>query len=225
MRGHWMLKKTGLVVTALLLFRSLGVSQDKGHFDASFNGAAVFTGTANGNGIQQSSTVGANYFGTFRYRFKPKSSLIFNYGRAKDSQTYQTNFDFHVLSTIVEYSGAFVYNFYEKKKFEPFLLLGGGALRFKPNSTWVFFPDFINGVPNRVQVNLNATTQTEIALLYGGGVDYVLAKRFAVRLQYRGFFYRAPDFNVNTVSGGAVSFTTGSRNHMAEPSVGVVFRF
>ena len=220
-----MLKKAELIATALLLFTSLAVSQDRGHFDASFNGAPIFTGTASGNGIQQSATVGANYFGTFRYRFKPKSSLIFTYGRAKDSQTYQTNFDFHVLSSIAEYSGAFVYSFYQKKKFEPFVLLGGGALRFIPNSTWVFFPDFINGVPNRVQVNLNATTQTEIALLYGGGVDYVVMKRFAVRLQYRGFLYRAPDFNVTTVSGGALSFTTGSRNHMAEPSVGVVFRF
>jgi hypothetical protein len=220
-----MLRSACIVVTAVFLITSLGVCQDKGHFDASFNAAAVFTGTANGNNIQQSATIGSNYFGTFRYRFKPKSSLIFNYGRAKNSQIFQTNFDFHVLNTITEYSGAFVYNFFEKGKFEPFVLLGGGALGFNPTSTWVFFPDFVNGVPNRVQINLNATKQTEIALLYGGGVDYVLAKRFALRLQYRGFFYRIPDFNVNTVSGGAVSFTTGSRGHMAEPSVGMVFRF
>ena len=213
------------MLAALFLFTSLGLSQDKGHFDASINGAVAFTRASNGNGIQQSATVGSNYFGTFRFRFKPKHSLIFNYGRAKNSQVYQTNFDFHVLTTTTEYSGAYVYNLFEKGKFEPFVLVGAGALGFYPSSTWLVLPDFVNNVPNRVQIDLNAAKQTTLAYLYGGGVDYRLPWRFALRLQYRGLLYNAPDFKVNTTSGSAVSFSTGSKGHMAEPSIGLVFRF
>lgn len=220
-----MLKKAGLIAAAVLLFTSLGVSQDDGHFDASVNGAAVFTNESDGNGIRQSATNGSNYFGTFRAKFNAKHSLVFNYGRAKDSQVYQTAFDFHVLTTITEYSGAYVYSPFRKGRFEPFALVGAAALRFSPNSTWVVLPDFASNVPNRVLINLGAAKQTEPAVLYGAGVDCRVYGRVALRLQYRGFFYRAPDFKVNTASGGAVSFATASRGHMAEPSIGLVFRF
>jgi opacity protein-like surface antigen len=209
----------------VFLLASLALSQDAGHFDASFNGAGVFTKESDGNGIKQSATAGSNYFGTFRFKFKPKHSFIFDYGRAKNSQVYQTGFDFHVLTTISEYSGAYVYSPLQKGRFQPFVLVGGGVLRFNPRSTWVVLPDFAKNVPNRVQINLNATKQTELAFLYGAGVDYRLSPRFAVRLQYRGFVYRAPDLKVTTASGGAVSFFTGSNGHMAEPSIGLVFRF
>ena len=219
-----MLRRASVVVAAVFLLTSLALSQD-GHFDASFSGAGVFTRESDGNGIRQSATAGANYFGTFRFKFKPKHSAIFNYGRAKNSQVYQTNFDFHVLTTISEWSGAYVYSPLQKGKFEPFVLVGGGVLRFNPRSTWVVLPDFANNVPNRVQINLNAVKQTELAFLYGAGVDYRLSRRFAVRLQYRGFLYPAPDFKVNATSGSAVSFFTGSKGHMAEPSIGVVIRF
>jgi opacity protein-like surface antigen len=220
-----MLKKVRLVATTLFLLTSLALSQDDGHFDASFNGAAVFTKESDGNGIRQSATAGSNYFGTFRFKLKPKHSLVFDYGRAKNSQVYQAGFDYHELTTISEYSGAYVYSPFQHGRFEPFLTVGGGFLRFNPQSTWVVLPDFTANVPNRLQVNLNATKQTEIAFLYGAGVDYRLSERFAVRMQYRGFLYPAPDFNVTTVSGGAVSFFTGSKGHMAEPSIGLVVRF
>jgi opacity protein-like surface antigen len=207
------------------MLTSLGVSQDDGHFDASFNGGAVFTKESDGNGIRQSATNGSNYFGTFRAKFNAKHSLVFNYGRAKDSQVYQTAFDFHVLTTISEYSGAYVFSPFQRVRFEPFVLMGESALRFSPNSTWVILPNFTGNIPNRVSIDLGAAKQTEPALLYGAGVDYRLHGRIALRLQYRGFFYQAPDFRVNTASGGAVSFATGSRGHMAEPSIGLVIRF
>jgi opacity protein-like surface antigen len=225
MRGRWMLKKAGLIVVAWFLFTSLGLSQDQGRFDASINGAAVFTKAATGNGVQQTATTGPDYFGTFRFKFKPKHSLIFNYGRTKNSQIYQTNFDYHVLTSTTEYSGAYRYTLFEKGKLAPFVLVGAGALAFNPTSTWLVLPDFVNGVPNRVQINLNARKQTALGYLYGGGVDYRLPWRFALRLQYRGLIYNAPDFKVDANSGSAVNFSTGRKAHMAEPSIGLVFRF
>jgi opacity protein-like surface antigen len=224
MRGHWMFKRSGLLAVTLFLFTSLGLSQDGGRFDASFNGAPIFTKESEGNGIRQSATIGGNYFGTFRYKFKFRHSLIFNYGRAKNSQVFQSNFDYHVLTNISEISGAWVYSPFKPSKFEPFFLVGAAALGFSPRSTWVVLPEF-NGEPNNLQIDLNAKKQTKAALMYGVGVDYHLPLNFAIRLQYRGFFYSNPDFNVNMNTGSAVSFVTTTKGHMAEPSIGVVFRF
>lgn len=226
MKGQWMLKKAGLLAAVFFFFTLSGLSQDKGHFDASFNGAVVLTHPSSGNGIQQSATIGSDYFGTFRFKFRPKHSLLFNYGSAKNSQIYQTNFDFHVLTRTTEYSGAYMYTLFQKRKFQPFVLIGAGALRFSPQSSWLFLPDFFVGVPNRVQVNLNAAKQTELAYLFGGGLDYRLPWKLALRLQYRGLYYNAPSFNVNAaISGGSVNLATGSKGYMSEPSVGLVFKF
>jgi opacity protein-like surface antigen len=220
-----MLKKAGPLAAAFFLFTSLGFSQDKGHFDASFNGSVVFTKTSSGNGVQQSATIGSNYFGTFRFKFRRKHSLLFNYGRAQNSQVYRTGFDYHVVTRTTEYSGAYRYNLFQKGKFEPFVFVGAGALTFSPQSTWLVLPEFVVGVPNNVQINLNAAKQTALAYLYGGGVDYRLPWRWALRLQYRGLYYNAPDFKVDALSGSAVNFSTGAKSHMAEPSIGLVFRF
>jgi outer membrane immunogenic protein len=221
-----MLRSAWMAAAAVFFVTSLGLSQDQGHFDASINGAGVFTKQSNGNNIQQSATDGSNYFGTFRFRFNPKHSLVFNYGRGKNSQIYQTGgFDFHVMTTISEYTGAYVYTPLKKGKFEPFVLVGGGLLSFSPKSTWLILPDFFVDVPNNVQVPLNTTKQRELGFLYGGGVDYRLPWKLALRLQYRGFLYNAPDFKVNGTSGSTVTFFTGSKGHMAEPSIGLVFRF
>jgi opacity protein-like surface antigen len=226
MKGYWMLKKAGFVTAAFFLFTLAALGQDKGHFDASFNGALVLTRSSSGNGIQQSATVGSNYFGTFRFKFKPKHSLLFNIGSARNSQIYQTNFDFHVLTKTTEYSGAYMYTLFDKRKFQPFVLIGAGALSFNPQSTWLFLPDFVPGVPNRVQAVLNTSKQTQLMYLYGGGFDYRLPWKFALRVQYRGLIYNAPSFNVNAaLTQGSVNLSTGSKGYMSEPSIGLVFKF
>jgi opacity protein-like surface antigen len=223
-----MLKQVGMAVAILFFLTSLALCQTQGHYDASFNSALIFTRSSDANAVQQSATIAANYFGTFRLRLnkKSKNSLIFNYGYAKNSQVYQTNFNYHQLDTIHEYTAAYVRNFYEKGKFQPFFLIGAGALGFYPRSTWVFFPPIQpNNIPNNIQINVNATSQWEPAILYGGGVDYALPWKFALRLQYRGLIYNNPSFNVNNLNNSAISFVSGYRGHMAEPSIGLVFRF
>lgn len=219
-----MLKKAGSALVLLLFFSSLSSAQD-GHYDASVSGSAIFTKQSNGNGITQGATEGAGGFATFRYRFNSKHSLIFNYGRDKNSQVYQSIANFHVLTNISEYTGAYVFSPFQKGKFEPFVFAGGGWVGFSPRTTWVFFPPLPNNIPNNVQVELGTVKQTELAVLYGVGTDYKLPWHFALRLQYRGLFYHEPDFKVDSSSGSSVTLFTGARGHMAEPSVGIVFRF
>ena len=218
-----MAKISGILAAALFLCTA-ALAQD-GHFDASLNFAGAFQNQTSGNGITQSATNGANLFATFRVKFKEKHSLAFNYGRGRDSQIFQSSYDYHVVTHIGEYSVAYMFSPFKKSGFEPFALAGVGILRFSPQSTWVILPP-INGVPDNVQTNLFAAKQSQPAFLYGLGVDYKLpyARWFAVRLQYRGFFYSNPDFKVTNTS-NAITFFTGTKGHMAEPSIGLVFRF
>jgi len=221
-----MLRTAGLILAAFFFLTSVSLGQD-GHFDFSANAGATFTKQSTGYGVTQSATKGSDFFGTFRVKFNQKHSLAFNYGRARDSQVFQTIDSFHVVSNISEYSFAYMFTPFRKGNFEPFLLAGAGELRFSPGSTWVFFPPLPNNIPNNIQVNLNAAKQAQLTYIYGGGVDYQLPRfnRFAIRLQYRGFIYKEPDFRVDTNSGSAVSFFTGTKGHMAEPSIGLVFKF
>lgn len=220
-----MLKQAG-VLAGLIFLTSIGFAQD-GHFDFSLNAAGVFTKQSSGNGITQKATDGGGGFGTIRARFNPKHSFVFNYGRYKNSQVYQSIDNFHILANISEYSFAYMFTPFQKGRFEPFVLAGVGALRLSPRSTWVFFPPLTGGIPNNIQINLNATKQTQLGYLYGLGVDYRIPyfTRLALRLQYRGILYKEPDFNIDANHGSTLSFFTGARGHMAEPSVGLVFRF
>jgi len=221
-----MLKQAAAVLATMVILTSIDVAQD-GHFDFSVNAAGVFTNQATGNGITQTATEGGGGFGTIRARFKPKHSFVFNYGRDKNSQIYRSIDNFHILANISEYSFAYMFSPFQKGRFEPFVLAGVGPIKFGPRTTWVFLPPLPNNIPDNIQINLHAAGQTQIGYLYGLGVDYRIPHltRFAVRLQYRGILYKEPDFKIDATSGSAISFFTGVRGHMAEPSAGLVFRF
>ena len=113
------------------------------------------------------------------------------------------------MTGITEFTAAYVFTPFTGPKWRPFLLAGGGGLRFSPGKTYI----------DQVQNSFGTTSQTSLAFLYGGGTDYVFWKSLAVRLQYRGFIYRNPDFGVPS------RFYTGAKGHMAEPSVGLVMKF
>lgn len=221
-----MLKNVRAILAVWLLFTATGFAQD-GHFDVSGSEAAIFTDHSSGNGISQTATKGAGWFATFHVKFKPKHSFAFDYGRGKNSQIYKTFDDFHVVSTITEYTATYMYTPFKKGRFEPFLLAGAGAIRFSPRSTWVIFPPVSVNIPNNIQVNLHASKQTPIGYVYGAGFDYRLPRypRFAIRLQYRGILYKDPDFHIDANAGSTVSLFTGATGHMAEPSVGLVWKF
>jgi len=221
-----MLKQAGAVLVSLTFLTSIGLAQDN-RFDFSLNGAGIFTKQSSGNGITQTATDGGGGFATIRVRFNPKHSFVFTYGRYKNSQIYQSIDNFHILTNISEYSFAYMFTPFQKGRFEPFLLAGVAPLRFSPRSTWVFFPPLPGNILNNIQIDLNANKQTQLGFLYGLGVDYRVPyfTRVAVRLQYRGILYKQPDFDIDANHGSTLSFFTGARGHMAEPAVGLVFRF
>ncbi len=206
-----MLKKAlaaGVMVVGLAIF---AVAQDEGHFDASVGWGGVFSKSAS-SGVGNVTIAPTNsglVFGTFRVRFNRTHGIAFNIGRTDNSQIFILPPDNYRLETsITEYTGAYTLNLFHFQKLEPFVFAGGGALRFYPGKT--FIDGFQNAFP--------AYTQTSMAFLYGGGADYAIWRRLALRLQYRGLIYKEPTLRIQ-------EFFTGARGHMAEPTAGIVLRF
>jgi outer membrane immunogenic protein len=207
-------RKAGMVFMSGLFLLLAGwapmvVAQNDGHFDASVGFAGVFAKQSMGNGTILNPTNSGAFVATFRYRFNAAHSVEFNYGSTRDSQVYTTGADqFRIMSKVSEYSFAYVLNIFPKRKFEPFLFAGGGALTFSPGNTYI----------NTYALPVAVKKQTELAFLYGAGVDYRVIPHIAVRFEYRGLVYKAPDF-------GGPNFLTSAKGDLAEPSIGLVFRF
>ena len=206
-----MFNRVGFAIAILVTAISTAAAQDVAHFDASVAWAAAFskTSTSYSGGVVLKPTTSGAVLGTFRYHFNRMHGLEVNIARTANSQKYFIGPDnFRVNSDVAEYSGAYVFSPFRTAKLEPFLLGGAGALRFIPGNTYI----------DGFQSAFGATKQTSLAFLYGGGIDHRLWRALSLRLQYRGFIYKAPNFHVQTL-------VTGAKGHMAEPSVGIAFKF
>jgi len=217
-----MLRTTGIVLAAVFLLTSIGLGQDN-RFDVSLGGGPVITNHVTGNGTTLTPTKSGAVLVTGRYRLSERNSLELNYGRTVDSQIFFASpLTYRIHNTISEYSGAYVFSFFQSETLEPFVFAGAAAL--------IFYPGYGLSTVNDVLTNIPASQQTKPAFLYGGGLDYrlfsrlplirrsSLANHLALRLQYRGLLYKAPDFKVQNLF-------TGARGHMAEPTIGVVVKF
>lgn len=206
-----MVKRAGIVVT-LLFSLSLAAAGQEHRWDISLNASAVLNKKTTGNGVTQTPTDGRGFLATLRLNMSAKHSLEVNYARSYTAEKYVTpTLDYRFQTNVTEFSGAYVFNPLETEKFRPFLLGGAGAVVFNP------YYEYIDFIP----VSMMGARQTQVGFLYGGGVDYRLPRvgsRFALRLQYRGLLFSAPSFKLQNLF-------TGASGHMAEPSLGIVFKF
>ena len=204
-----MLKNILVLSAAVFLFSCLTCAQEN-RFDVSLGATAVFSKKSMGNGTELVPTNSGAFLATARMRFTNRSSVALNFARTKNSQIFDTtSFTYRVPVTISEFSGAYVFSFMQNERLEPFVFGGAAGLSFYAHSSYA---------DNSSQLLLGVTRQTQPALLYGAGAGYRVWRRVAVRLQYRGLFYKAPDFK-------GPNFFTGARGHLAEPGVGVVLKF
>jgi hypothetical protein len=218
-----MLRRSGIVMAALFLLTCIGWAQDN-TYEVSLGGAAVVSKQSTGNGTTLTPTNSGAVLITGRYRFSDHNSVEINYSHTANSQIYFASpLTYRIQDTIAEYSGAYVYSFHESKRAEPFVFAGAAAL--------IFYPSYSLNYINGVQATIPVSQQTKPAFLYGGGFDWkvfssvpflhrspTLSNHVALRLQYRGLVYKAPDFKIQNLF-------TGARGHMAEPSIGIVVKF
>lgn len=203
-----MLKKTAILFAGIIVFSSWMFAQD-GRFTANLNVSALIFRQSEGNGIVLNPTNHAGFLATFQYRIAPHSSLEVNYGRSYDSQKYTSGpLIYRVFADVTEFSGAYVYTARKGKRLRPFALVGGGALFFGPPAAK------INDVPTAI----GAVRQSQLAVLYGAGVDYRVFGPISLRAQYRGLYYQPPDFKLLFLS-------VGGKTNLSEPTIGIAFNF
>jgi outer membrane immunogenic protein len=105
-----------------------------------------------------------------------------------------------------EFSGAYVFNL-NFKNFNPFLEGGPGAMIFLP-------------LKDAGTSDLDAKRNTNVGALFGGGVAYELSPSFDIRVEYRGFLVKTPNFSLP----GNV-FNTNRYEVISTPSIGVAYHF
>ena len=85
------------------------------------------------------------------------------------------------------------------RKLQSFVLIGGGAIIFRPNESSV-------------------DCQIKNAIVFGGGVDFPITRHIAIRAQAKTFLYKAPDFQ-NT------DLKVDKFTQAMVPSAGLVYKF
>lgn len=171
---------------------------------ASIYGA--FSGTASGNGVQESPSNSAGGLLELRHIHNPLIGYEATYSFNRANQVYGPD-QFCSLCTPAavkanahEITGDWVVSLHAAS-FRPFALAGLGVLLNQPSSG-----------------QANTTTSTQAVYVYGAGLDWGLLPHLGLRFQYRGNLYKAPDLT-------RLYTSTKAFTHTAEPMIGAYFRF
>jgi outer membrane immunogenic protein len=197
--------KKMMVLGALILSAAAGYAQESRQ-DVSFSAMGLFGPQVNGNDVQLNSTGALGLLASYRYMLTPRSALELNYGFAQNNEKYNTSFLPYgrVHAREQEITGAYVFtlNF---KNFNPFLEAGVGGLIYTP------IHDFGTNL-------LDTKQNTNVGGLFGGGVAYELSPSWDIRMEYRGFLAKSPDF-------GLTNFKTNRYEVISTPAVGIAYHF
>jgi opacity protein-like surface antigen len=201
--------KRGVVVAmGIALGLSMAASAQENRSEISLQGGGLFTKGTTGNGTSYSTTESGGVLGTYRYHLNRWISVEGAYGYSVNTQKYSLSSGaFRIQSGIHDFTGSLVLNLpsHRHSRINPYLLAGGGALRFAPTN------DQFNTLSG-------AQGQTRGAFVYGAGMNYAIYKGLSLRAEYRGLVYSTPDF-------GFGALATNAATHTAVPTVGLSFRF
>lgn len=198
------------IVTLLFMVvcLSLAVAAQENRSEISIQGSGIFPGSTSGNNTSYSATESGGVLGTYRYHLNHLISVEGAYGYNMNTEKYALSSGaFRIQSGIHQFTANLVLNLPSghHSRLNPYLLVGGGALRFAPTS-------------NQINTISNAQSQTRGVFSYGAGLNYGIYKALSLRAEFRGLVYSTPDF-------GFGALATNSVTHTAVPTVGLSFRF
>ena len=173
--------------------------------EISVQGTGFFTKDSDGNGIQNRVSNTGGFLLGYRYNINRWLAAEANYGYDRNTQTYFGSGFGRVQADVHQVTGEAVVKLPTLLRLQPYALAGGGALLFDPTG-------------NAGSSLAGATLEARGAFVYGVGADYAFTKHISLRAEYRGYVYKAPDFNL-------ASLNTNAWTHTAQPSAGIVFRF
>ncbi len=203
-----LMQRTAIMLAVVFLLSVGAIAQEK-RSDISVQGTGFFTKDSNGQGVRQQGTQSGGVLGAYRYHINRWLSAEAAYGWNRNSQLFSTPGGFsRIQADVHQATGGLVLNLPAPRRLRmsPYVLAEGGALIFNPT--------------NNGGSVLGAQRQTVGAFVYGGGADFPvpMVSHVALRLEYRGLVYNAPNFGLSNLD-------TGTVTHTAQPSAGLVFRF
>ena len=204
MKLKYLMRQAGVGLGVLVLMSMAAVAQET-RSEISVQGTGFFTNDTQGNGVKDHATDTGGFLIGYRYNFNRWLAAEANYGYDRNTQAYFGSTPARVQSDIHQITGAAVVKLPGFARIQPDALAGGGALVFNPTG-------------NAGNSFAGVSEQTRGTFLYGVGADYVLAKHWSLRAEYRGLVYKAPSFNL-------AGLDTDNWTHTAQPSAGIVFRF
>lgn len=173
--------------------------------EISVQGTGFFTKDSSGDGIQNHATNTGGFLIGYRYNINRWLAAEANYGYDRNTQLYFSSGLARVQSNVHQATGEAVVKLPTFLRLQPYALAGGGALMFDPTG-------------NAGGSFTSATWQAKGAFVYGAGADYAVTRHISLRAEYRGYVYKAPDFNL-------ASLNSNAWTHTAQPSAGIVYRF
>jgi len=207
MRNKFLL---GLVSLTLFLTSALYAQDFKS--EVSVQGTANITKNSDNLDIPNEATRSGGFLAGYRFHLNPWFAVQGDYGYLRNTQKYFDPFfgETDIQANVQQLTGEAVFTAPSKSKIRPYGLAGVGGLFFRPTNS---LNNNFFGVGNDTGNN-----ETKAAFVYGGGVDIDLTRFVALRAEYRGLLYKIPDFQISGLASDAYT-------HLAQPSVGLVWRF
>lgn len=201
-----MKKKSAFAILFLAFFQCGGAAANaQTSVGVSLYGA--FSGTTNGNGVQESPSNSAGGFFELRHISNPILGWEATYSYNRANQTYTVCGTINPLcqrqsisADAHEITGDWVPSIHISN-LRPFGVLGVGLLLSEPTGS-----------------QSNTTSSNQAVYVYGAGLDWGLLPHLGLRFQYRGNLYKAPDV-------ARLYTSTNAFTHTAEPMIGAYFSF
>ncbi len=189
-----------------------------------------YTGGATTTQNTQAASSSPGVFGTFHQSFKPWLGYNVNFGYTRFSENYSygvesvptppstspvesTYSQGSLRTNMLDLTIAWVFEGPRNGRLTTFGQFGGGGLFFLPVDSVV------------PQSFTPATNQTRPAMIFGAGINYKLTGRLGLRAEYRGLFYKSPDFGLPEVYMYNTFPTTRLFTVTNAPAVSLVYCF
>ncbi len=174
---------------------------------ATFNKSAAEISSTNATTQDTTKSVGA--VADARYDFGHHSALDLSVTVNRNTELFEgaTQDLTRVQTNNAEIIGSYIFRLPSTEKVKPYALVGGGMVRFSPNS------NFTTQTPS---------TQMKPTFAYGFGFDFKASAHWTVRAQIRDLIRGDPDFKLLSA---AEPFGTGLKTHVPEPAILLVYHF
>jgi opacity protein-like surface antigen len=202
------MRKMVFMIASVALFMAASAMGQESRSEISLQGTGFFTKDSSGQGTTQRTTNTGGFLVGYRYDLTRWLAAEAVYGYDRNTQHYFGASGLsRIQANVHQATGGFVVRVPTPARFRvrPYVLAEGGALVFDPTG-------------NNFGTVPGAQRQATGVFAYGGGADVPLLKHVALRAEYRGLVYSAPDF-------GLAALNTNAVTHTAQPSAGIVLHF